>query len=41
MDDMKLFAKSNDQNNSLLNTVYTFSEDIGMEFGIKKWNFGA
>ena len=36
MDDLKLFAKSNDQNNSLVNTVYTFSEDIGMEFGIKK-----
>ena len=36
MDDLKLFAKSNAQNNSLVNTVYTFSEDIGMEFGIKK-----
>ena len=35
-DDLKLFAKSNDQINSLVNTVYTFSEDIGMEFGIKK-----
>ena len=30
MDDLKLFAKS------LVNTVYKFSEDIGMEFGIKK-----
>ena len=36
MDDLKLFAKSNAQNNSLVNTVYTFSEDIGIEFGIKK-----
>ena len=36
MNNLKLFAKSNDQNDSLVNTVYTFSEDIGMEFGIKK-----
>ena len=35
-DDLKLFAKSNDQIDSLVNTLYTFSEDIGMEFGIKK-----
>ena len=35
-DDLKLFAKSNDQIDSLVNRVYTFSEDIGMEFGIKK-----
>ena len=36
IDNLKLFAKSNDQNDSLVNTVHTFSEDIGMEFGIKK-----
>ena len=36
MDDLKLFAKSNDQIDSMVNTVYTFSEDIGMEFGKKK-----
>ena len=36
MDNLKMFAKSKDQNDSLVNTVYTFSEDIGMEFGIKK-----
>ena len=36
IDDLKLFAKSNDQIDSLVNTMYTFSEDIGMEFGIKK-----
>ena len=36
MDDMKLFSKSNDQIDSLVNTVYTFGEDIRMEFGIKK-----
>ena len=37
MDDLKLFAKSNDQIDSMVNTVYTFSEDIRMEFGIKKF----
>ena len=36
MCDLKLFAKSKDQIDSLVNTVYTFSEDIGMELGIKK-----
>ena len=36
MDCLKLFAKSNDQIDSLVNTVYIISEDIGMEFGIKK-----
>ena len=29
MDDLKLFAKSHDQIDSLVNTVYTLSEDIG------------
>ena len=36
MDNLKLFAKSNDQIDSLVNTVHTFSEDIGMTFGITK-----
>ena len=36
MDDLKLFAKSNDQIDSLVNTAYTLSEYIGMEFGKKK-----
>ena len=36
MDYVKLFAKSYDQIDSLVNTVYTFREDIRMEFGIKK-----
>ena len=36
MYDLKLFVKSKDQIDSLVNTVYTFSEDIGIEFGIKK-----
>ena len=35
MDDLKLFAKSNNQNNSLVNTVYTFSEDIEMERSVE------
>ena len=36
MDDLKLFAKSIDQIDSLVQTVYVFSEDIRMEFGLKK-----
>ena len=36
MDDLKLFGKSNNQIDSLVNTFHMFSEDIGMEFGIKK-----
>ena len=36
MDDLKLFAKGKDQKGSLVQTVHIFSEDIGMQFGIKK-----
>ena len=36
MDGLKLFAKPHDYIDSLVNIVYTFSEDIGIEFGIKK-----
>ena len=36
MDDLKLIAKSEEQTNILVRTVYMFSTDIGMEFGIKK-----
>ena len=36
MDDLKLYDKSEEQTNILLGTVYVFSKDIGMEFGIKK-----
>ena len=36
MDDLKLVGKSDDQIDSLVQTVFTFSEDIGMEFGLKK-----
>ena len=36
MDEMNLFAQSHGQIDSLVNTAYTFNEDIGMEYGIKK-----
>ena len=36
MDDLKLFGKRNDQIDSLVQTVFIFSEDIGAEFGLKK-----
>ena len=36
MDDLKIVGKSDDQIDSLLQTVCTFSEDIGMKFGLKK-----
>ena len=38
MDDLKLFAKSKNQIDSLVQTVYIFSEGIGMQFGIKKYS---
>ena len=37
MDDLKLFGKSDDQIDSSVQTVFTFSEDIGKEFGLKKF----
>ena len=36
LDDLKLYAKSEEQTNTLLITVYVFSTDISMEFGVKK-----
>ena len=36
MDDLKLFGKSEDQIDCLVQTVLIFSEDIGMVFGLKK-----
>ena len=36
MDDLKLFAKSKNQIDPLVQTAHIFSEDIGMQFGIKK-----
>ena len=35
VDDVKLFAKSEEQIDTLVRTVHAFSSDIGMEFGIK------
>ena len=36
MDDLKLYVKSKEQTNTLVRTVYVFSTNIGMGFGIKK-----
>ena len=36
MDDLKLFARSEKGLHSLLHTVYTCSQDIGMRFGVSK-----
>ena len=36
LDDLKLHAKSEERKNTLVRTVYVFSTDTGMEFGIKK-----
>ena len=36
MNDLKLFGKSEDQIDSLIQTVFIFSEGIGMELGLKK-----
>ena len=36
MDDLKLYGKDEAQIDSLVKLVYTFSMDIGMEFGLAK-----
>ena len=36
MDDLKLYGKSENEIKGLVSTVEAFSQDIGMEFGIKK-----
>ena len=36
MDDLKLFAKNEDQIDNLVNTVRNFSEDIKMKFGLQR-----
>ena len=36
MDDPKRYGKDDNQLDSLVQTKFTFSEDIGMEFGLKK-----
>ena len=35
-DDLKLHAKSEEQTNTLVKTVYMFKTNMGMEFGIKE-----
>ena len=37
MDDLKPFGKSEDQIEKQVQTVLSFNEDIGMEFGLKKY----
>ena len=37
MDDLKLYATSEEQTNTLVRTVQLFSTDTCMEFGIKKY----
>ena len=34
MDDLKLFGKCDDQIDNLVQTMFTFSGDIGIEFGL-------
>ena len=36
MDDLKLYEESENEIKGLVSTVEVFSQDIGMEFGIKK-----
>ena len=36
MDNLKLYSKSEEQIDSLIQTTHIFSTDIGMEFGIMK-----
>ena len=36
MNDLKLYAKSEEQTNKLVRTVHVFSTDISIEFGMKK-----
>ena len=35
MDDLKLFGKREEQTDTLVRTVHVFSNDIGIEFGMK------
>ena len=36
MDDIKLFVKSEEQIDSLVQIVFIFNKDIGIEFGLRK-----
>ena len=35
MDDLKLFAKNEDEIDGLVQSVHMFTEDIGIQFGVK------
>ena len=37
MDDIKLFAKNEKELETLIHTIRIYSQDIGMKFGIEKW----
>lgn len=37
MDDLKTYAKNDDQQEGLLTTIKTFSRDICMQFGLDKY----
>ena len=37
IDDLKLYAKSEEQKNTLVRTLHVFSTDIGIEFVIKNY----
>ena len=37
MDDIKLFAKNEKEQETLMHAIRINSQDIGMEFGIEKW----
>ena len=36
MDDIKLFAKNEEELETLIHAVWIYSQDIGMEFGMEK-----
>ena len=38
MDDIKLFAKNKKESETLIHAVSTYSEDMGIEFGIEKYD---
>ena len=37
MDDINLFAKTEKELENLIYTIWMYSQDMRMEFGIKKW----
>ena len=39
MDDLKLYARSEEQTNTFVRTIDVFSTDIGMEFGIHGYTY--